>query len=153
HALDGRAAQDELNTFLAQHRVLTIEKQWLAAGLDSHWVVCVAVANGPGALPDAARVTGGKPGRPARVDYREVLSPADFAVFASLRSLRQQLGEREGVPPYVLFTNEQLAAMARQRPGSAAALRAIDGVGEARAGKYGAPFLAAIASAVAEQTS
>lgn len=31
-----------------------IEKQWLAAGLDSHRVVCVGVANGPGALPDAA---------------------------------------------------------------------------------------------------
>ncbi|HRQ95177.1 MAG TPA: hypothetical protein PK440_09285 [Candidatus Accumulibacter phosphatis] len=54
HALDGRAAQEELNGFLAQHRVLTIEKQWLAAGLDSHRVVCVGVANGPGALPDAA---------------------------------------------------------------------------------------------------
>jgi hypothetical protein len=53
HALDGRAAQDELNRFLAQHRVLRVEKPWLAAGLDSHWVVCVGVANGPGAPPAA----------------------------------------------------------------------------------------------------
>lgn len=47
-----------------------------------------------------------------------------------------------------LNANEQWAAMARQRPGSAAAWRAIEGVGEERAGKYGAPFLAAIARAV-----
>lgn len=53
HALDGRTAQGELNRFRAQHRVLTIEQQWLATGLESHWVVCVSVANGPGALPAA----------------------------------------------------------------------------------------------------
>ncbi|MBK7677324.1 MAG: hypothetical protein IPJ27_22610 [Candidatus Accumulibacter sp.] len=53
HALDGRAAQDELNGLLAQHRVLTTEKQWLAAGLESHWVVCVGTATSPGALRDA----------------------------------------------------------------------------------------------------
>ena len=54
HAVDGRAAQDEVNGLPTQHRVVTIEKQWLAAGLDSHWVVCVGVANGPGVLRDAA---------------------------------------------------------------------------------------------------
>lgn len=76
-----------------------------------------------------------------------MLSPEDFAVFAALRSLRKELSERDGVPPYTLFTNEQLASMARDRPASEQALRAIDGVGEARSRRYAPPFLAAIAAA------
>lgn len=148
-ALDSRPAQNELNRFLAQHRVLTVEKQWLAAGIDSHWALCIGVDTGAGPLPDALKITGSKAARPAKVDYREVLVPEDFAVFAALRSLRKELSEREGVPQYALFTNEQLACMARDRPSSEQALRAIDGVGEARSRKYAAPFLAAIAAALA----
>ncbi len=45
------------------------------------------------------------------------------------------------MPAYALFTNEQLAAMVRQRVATAAALAEIDGVGAARVAKYGAPFL------------
>ena len=140
-ALDAQAAQDELNQFLAQHRVVTIEKQWLVAGSDSHWAVCVTVAAGPGPLPAALKLPVSKGGRTDKVDYREVLPPDEFAVFAVLRSLRQTMASQEGVPPYALFTNEQLADMARQRPHSLEALRAINGVGDARAGKYGAAFL------------
>ncbi|MDP2431613.1 MAG: hypothetical protein Q8O33_06245 [Pseudomonadota bacterium] len=33
-ALHPQAAQAELNAFLAQHRVVALEKQWVAAGLD-----------------------------------------------------------------------------------------------------------------------
>jgi len=146
-ALDSRAAQDALNGFLAQHRVLSVEKQWLEAGVNSHWALCIGVDTGVGPLPDALKVGQGKAGRPGRVDYREVLSPEDFAVFAALRSLRKELSERDGVPPYTLFTNEQLASMARDRPASEQALRAIDGVGEARSRRYAPPFLAAIAAA------
>ena len=41
------------------------------------------------------------------------------------------MADREGAPVYAVFTNEQLAEIARARAGSAAALKAIDGVGEA----------------------
>jgi hypothetical protein len=50
-----------------------------------------------------------------KVDYREVLSAQDFAVFSKLREVRKGLAEKEGVPPYTIFTNEQLAAVVRQK--------------------------------------
>ena len=143
-ALGGRAEQDALNAFVAQQRVVALDKHWLDAGLDSCWAVCVTVAAGPGPLPATLKLAGSKGGRAEKIDYREVLDPDDFAVFAALRGLRQQLSGQDGVPPYALFTNEQLAVMARQRPTSADALRTIDGVGEARVSKYGAAFLAVV---------
>lgn len=143
-ALARAAAQDGLNQFLTQDRVVAIEKQWLAGGSDAHWAVCVTVASGAGPLPAALKLPSSKGGRSDKADYREVLSPDDFVLFAVLRSTRQTMASQEGVPPYALFTNEQLANIARQRPHRLEALRRIDGIGEARAGKYGPAFLTVV---------
>ncbi|MCU0863160.1 MAG: HRDC domain-containing protein, partial [Planctomycetes bacterium] len=52
-----------------------------------------------------------------RIDYREILRPAEFVVFSRLRELRKQFAESERVPVYAVFNNEQLATIAQQRPG------------------------------------
>lgn len=41
-----------------------------------------------------------------RIDYKDVLSERDFALYAQLRNLRKFLSEQEGVPTYALFTND-----------------------------------------------
>ena len=53
------------------------------------------------------------------------------------------------VGPYAVFTNEQLAAIAQQRPQSRTALQTIDGIGAAKSEKYGAEFLAVVAGPAA----
>ena len=72
-----------------------------------------------------------------KVDYREVLSAEDFAVFSKLREVRKGLAEKEGVPPYTIFTNEQFATVVRQKVTTKAALEKVEGVGAARLEKYG----------------
>jgi superfamily II DNA helicase RecQ len=57
----------------------------------------------------------------------------------------KELAEKEGVPAYALFTNEQLADMVKQSITTMAALRNVKGVGPARAAKYGAAFLEVLA--------
>ncbi len=81
-------------------------------------------------------------GKRGKIDYREVLSEPDFALFAKLRAVRKTLADKDGVPAYALFTNEQLAEMVQRRVRTAGALREIEGVGEARVEKYGQDFLA-----------
>lgn len=51
--------------------------------------------------------------KPRRTDYREILSPSEFALFAKLRELRKWLAAQEGVPVYAVLTNEQMAALGR----------------------------------------
>ena len=147
---DDGAAADALNRCLAEARVLAVDRQFVADGPNSAWAVCVAVHDGDGRSPPATR-------RAGKIDYKEVLSADDFAVFARLRELRKQLAERDGVPPYAVFTNEQLAAIVQERVTSAAALKAIDGIGDARVEKYAAPVLgimtAATSAAEAEVSS
>ena len=51
------------------------------------------------------------------------------------------MAEKEGVPVYVIFSNEQLADLVKRRVGTKAGMKETEGVGEARVEKYGAAVL------------
>ena len=64
------------------------------------------------------------------------LSTHDQALFEALRNWRLETAKAKGVPPYVIFHDRTLAAIAAERPSSPDSLRAISGVGEKKAGRY-----------------
>ena len=68
----------------------------------------------------------------------------DIALFEALRSVRRQLAADAGLPPYVIFHDSTLRAMAATRPRNAAALGRIAGVGDRKLASYGTAFLATI---------
>ena len=125
--------QEDLNRFLRSHRVLTVHREFVAQGDNSFWALAVEYLEG--AAASSAGSGDGRSGK-QRVDYKEVLSPEDFALFAKLRDWRKATAEQEGIPVYAVLTNEQLAAIATKRPGNAAQLREVEGVGEGKASKY-----------------
>ncbi len=129
-------AQEELNGFLRSHRVLAVDRYFVDQGTNSFWSVCVDYLEGA----TGSERHNGRGGKP-KVDYREVLSAEDFAVFAQLRQWRKEAATAEGVPVYMVFTNEQLAHMVRQRVATKTDLAKIDGVGDARVEKYGEAVL------------
>jgi superfamily II DNA helicase RecQ len=130
--MDPQAAEASLNAFVGTHRVITVERQFVADGANSLWSVCVSYVNAE-SRPSADR-------RQGRIDYRELLPPPEFAVFAKLRALRKAQADRDGVPLFAIFTNEHLADMVRHRVMSLEGLGALDGVGKARLEKYGKAF-------------
>ncbi len=136
-------AERELNAFLRSHRVLSTERNWVDQGAASYWAVSVDYleSSGPVANSSAARdsIRG-------KVDYRQVLSPEEFAQFATLRDLRKEIATTEAVPVYTVFTNEQLATMVRQRITTKADVEKIAGVGDARVVKYADRFLSVLNS-------
>jgi superfamily II DNA helicase RecQ len=141
-AINGKAEQDVLNHFCASHAVVAVEQQLVQAGLASFWAVAVTLRDHPGALPNLLAEKKPEANRAtSKVDYKEILNEADFAVFSGLRELRKQTALQEGVAVYAVFTNEQLAAMVTQRVATLNELRDIEGVGEGRTSKYGALFL------------
>jgi superfamily II DNA helicase RecQ len=111
---------------------LNSPRHFVEDGRDSAWALCVSYVQA---------TSRPQPVKRGKLDYREVLSEMDFAVFAKLRTLRKSLAEREGVPAYALFTNDQLADMVQRRVSTMGALREIPGVGESRVEKYGEAFL------------
>jgi hypothetical protein len=75
---DGGAAGEELNRFLRGHRVVSVDRRWVDVGTESYWSFCVDYLETAPASGPLARVPGESRGK---VDYREVLSPEEFAAF------------------------------------------------------------------------
>lgn len=95
------------------------------------------------ALPAALRKTERAGARGA------VEGPTDEVLFERLRTLRRELARQRGVPPYLIFNDRTLAAMASAKPTTPEALAAIPGVGEKKLVDPGPAFLAEIARHVA----
>lgn len=142
----GGTATANLNRFLAEHDIVSVERQLILDGPNSAWTVCVGFNDGgqtpPGTTPGVLAAA-----KRAKTDYRDVLNPVDFAIFSRLRALRKTIADAAGMPLYGVFTNDQLADMVTRRTTSMAALLEIEGLGSARADKYGATFLQAIREA------
>lgn len=74
-------------------------------------------------------------------EWKKSLTEADMGLFNMLRDWRSQRCKKEGVPPYILFTNLQLAMIVKKRPQSLAELTQIDGIGKGKSQKYGEEIL------------
>ena len=59
---------------------------------------------------------------------------------------RAEVSKGEGVPPYVICDNMQVARITVMRPASLNALQTVDGIGKAKIEKYGKVILQKIAS-------
>ena len=100
------------------------------------------VTRSPVSVREAVAVVPARRGRApaARADDEAY----DRELFGELRALRRRIAAERDVPPYVVFSDAVLRAMAREVPRTPAQLRAISGVGEKKLADFGALFLAAI---------
>jgi len=73
-----------------------------------------------------------------------VLEPEAEQLFQHLRSLRKKIADEQGVPPYVVFPDTSLRAMAQQRPQSREQFAQISGVGGRKLEAYFTSFTCAI---------
>ena len=74
------------------------------------------------------------------------LPPAEARLFDALRAERSRLARQQGVPPYVIFHDATLKAMAVARPATRAQMIDLPGVGKTKLDHYGEAFLAVIAT-------
>ncbi len=118
--------EETLNVFLRTHRIVSVRTEFIAGETPS-W--CVLAEYVQQSEPSAK--TAGK------VDYMKILSPEDFSVFSKLRELRKEVAAKDGVPPFVVFTDEQLASIVKQKPENLGKLAAIPGIGQTKTEKYG----------------
>ncbi len=77
--------------------------------------------------------------------------PKAAELFERLRQLRKRLADEQGVPPYVVFADASLRAMANRCPLTRNAFAEVFGVGSRKLSQYGDPFLAEIQAYCREQ--
>ena len=94
------------------------------------------------------------PPAPVKASKSKAAGPADEhdpGLFEVLRALRRELADERNVPAYVIFPDNVLRAMVRDRPATLSQLRAISGVGDKKLADFGTRFVAAIAAAQSEE--
>jgi len=62
-------------------------------------------------------------------------------LFEQLRELRKEIAQKQGIPPYIVFSDSTLREMAVKLPLEREAMLAIKGVGKKKFELYGEPFL------------
>ena len=129
----------------------SVFRQLTAAGFiiidhASHGALMLTQAAGP-VFKKERRVTLRRDRPKKAADVRRALANAavlpegDQALFDALKSVRLKLAREQGVPPYVVFHDATLRAMATERPASIAQMMALPGVGRAKLERYGEAFL------------
>lgn len=131
-------ASEPVNAFLASHQVFSVDRRWVDLGTESFWAFCIDYHALKGAPFPSSNNGNYRP----KVDYKEVLSPQEFAVYSRLRAFRKTISQTDAVPVYAIFSNEQLAEITRKNCRTLDELATIDGIGEGRVKKYGERLLA-----------
>jgi superfamily II DNA helicase RecQ len=126
----------ELNLFIQQNRVIQISKELVRTGDTALWSFLLEYLPG-----QQSGTTGNRDAAKPFIDYRDILSSEDFALFIKLKEIRAALSETSGQPVYAVCTNEQLAEIAKRKPATMTALQEIRGIGEAKAKAYGQTIL------------
>ncbi|MCC0178776.1 DNA helicase RecQ [Waterburya agarophytonicola K14] len=65
-------------------------------------------------------------------------------LFEKLRKLRKQIGDKNSLPPYMIFADSSLKLMAQIRPKTIVEFGNLSGVNEYKAQQYGESFISAI---------
>ncbi len=120
-----------------------IRQGYLEVGGDRYPVLTVTDAGNevPASDDETVYLTRPARGRRKKAEKMPALTGDDGDLFGELRTLRKEIAEREGVPPYCIFHDATLREIACARPQSEQELLAIRGIGTTKLVKFGREFL------------
>ncbi|HVZ99456.1 MAG TPA: DNA helicase RecQ [Caulobacterales bacterium] len=82
--------------------------------------------------------------REAKRGAQAGLTGDEARLFEALRVWRREAASAAGVPPYVIFHDATLTAIAAAKPSTLSALGQVSGIGEAKLARYGEAVLAVV---------
>lgn len=132
--MGGEKLLEEMNAFLRSKKVLRVAERLVQENEGSCWCYSIRyIEDGKG--KDKLGKTRKK------IDYREVLDEPTYARFSAMRKTRKQLADRDGIPAYAVFTNAELAELAKIEVLTLAKMKTVQGIGAQKVEKYGAHFI------------
>ena len=99
-------------------------------------------------LPRVRRAKASKPAPAPGMSSVEESDGTDYVLFETLKVWRRREAAERAVPPYVVFHDRTLAAIASLRPRSLEALAEVPGIGPAKLAAYGKAILDLIGPAM-----
>lgn len=130
-----------MNSFLINHRVLEIEQQFYQGAQGHCWSFCVRYLNSFDATKKTLQAK-------TKVDYKNLLTEPEFTIFSKLRECRKEIASNDAVPAYAVFSDEELAGIAKLPAIDASKLISVKGIGDRKVEKYGHQLLSMLKSKI-----
>lgn len=131
---DGGTALQEMNAFLRGNKILEVENNFVGNGNGAYWCFCVRYIER--AYPESGGEKDGK-----KVDYKKMLDEATFAKFSQLREIRKKVAADEGISAFIVFTDDELAELAKLDAITEKAMLGIKGIGEKKVKRFANYFI------------
>ena len=131
-----------LSNFISDKEIIRWESQFFEHKNEHYWTIIIDYIS----TVSSIEKNQGKGEFKKDETYKKILSENDWPLFNRLREWRAERGKKDGVPPYIIFNNIQLAHIAVTRPASLNSLQQVDGVGNAKREKYGSEIIQIINS-------
>jgi superfamily II DNA helicase RecQ len=131
--LGGEEVLETMNVFLRSKKILQTESKLVHENTQNYWCFCIRYIDD---VKVQDKIESGK-----SIDYKEVLDDDSFERFVKFRNIRKQISEKDAVPAYVVFTNKELAELAKIENLTLQGMKAVQGVGDKKVEKYGSFFI------------
>jgi DNA helicase II / ATP-dependent DNA helicase PcrA len=145
HAFDSPAAVEE------ERRLLYVGATRARRHLSLSWALARAAggrrSRKPSRFLDGVRPRSAHAAAPAPKKVVTQVAAEDAELFERLREWRRSVAAETGMPPYIVFSDRTLAAIASVRPSSASELASISGVGPKKLEDYATAVLDVVRSA------
>ena len=121
----------ELNFFLRSHNIVEFEKHLMQNNGKAYW--CISVQYIELQKADIKPVN--------KKDYKKLLNEKQFERFSQMREIRKEIAVEDQISAYIVFTDAELAEIAKMEQPTANNIRTIKGIGDKKADKYGERLL------------
>ncbi len=75
------------------------------------------------------------------MDYKQILDDATFQKFSKLREIRKKVAADEGIPAYAVFTDEELAGLAKLDIITQKNMLSVKGIGDKKVERFAKHFI------------
>ncbi len=129
---DSGTALEEMNRFLRSNKILEVKDQLISNENGAYWCFCVRYIE---------RTLNSVSSDKRKVDYRKVLDDETFKKFSRLREVRKKVAADEGIPAFAVFTDEELAGLAKLDTITEKNMLSVKGIGDKKVERFSKHFM------------
>ena len=124
---------EEMNRFLRTNKILEVHDQLISNENGAYWCFCVRYIE---------RTLSPAGNDKRKVDYRKVLDDETFKKFSLLREIRKKVAADDGIPAFAVFTDEELAGLAKLDTITEKNMLSVKGIGDKKVERFSKHFKA-----------
>jgi len=133
NALEGCFNESEISCFLKDKTLISTKDYMIESGGRKFLTIVVTYSYAETEIQEDRNSKGKK--------WEELINENNADFFATLKSWRLEESKKQGVAPFIIFTNKQLADITTMIPETLNHLSQIDGIGPQKMKRYGETIL------------